>query len=38
MDIDKINSQYQSIAAEKELLLQEFMPEIQTLGETSLYF
>lgn len=37
-DIDKINSQYQSIAAEKELLLQEFMPEIQTLGETSFIF
>lgn len=37
-DIDKINSQYRSIAAEKELLLQEFMPEIQTLGETSFIF
>ena len=37
-DIDKINSEYQSIAAEKELLLQEFMPEIQTLGETSFIF
>ena len=37
-DVDKINSQYQSIAAEKELLLQEFMPEIQTLGETSFIF
>jgi hypothetical protein len=26
-----INTKYQTIAAEKELLLQEFMPEIQTL-------
>lgn len=37
-DIDTINSEYHSIAAEKELLLQEFMPEIQTLGETSFIF
>jgi glutathione synthase/RimK-type ligase-like ATP-grasp enzyme len=33
-----INTKYQTIAAEKELLLQEFMPEIQTLGETSFIF
>ncbi len=37
-DIDKINEEYKVIASEKELLLQEFMPEIQTLGETSLIF
>ncbi|MFT3795631.1 ATP-grasp domain-containing protein [Flavobacterium sp.] len=37
-DLDKINKQYQPIAAEKELLLQEFIPEIQSLGETSLIF
>ena len=37
-DIDNINEQYKSIASEKELLLQEFMPEIQTLGETSFIF
>ncbi|WP_158730017.1 MULTISPECIES: RimK family alpha-L-glutamate ligase [unclassified Flavobacterium] len=36
--IQAINNQYQSIAASKELLLQEFMPEIQTLGETSFIF
>jgi glutathione synthase/RimK-type ligase-like ATP-grasp enzyme len=36
--IDQINTQYQNIAQEKELLLQEFMPEIQTLGETSFIF
>lgn len=37
-DIEKINQQYKPIAAEKELLLQEFMPQIQTLGETSFIF
>lgn len=37
-NIDKINQQYQAIAAEKELLLQEFMPQIQTEGETSFIF
>lgn len=37
-EIDAINQEYTSIAAEKELLLQEFIPEIQTLGETSLIF
>lgn len=37
-DIEKINTQYKDIASEKELLLQEFMPEIQTLGETSFIF
>lgn len=37
-DIEKINAQYQSIASQKELLLQEFIPQIQTLGETSLIF
>ena len=34
----EISAKYKSIAAEKELLLQEFMPEIQTLGETSFIF
>lgn len=38
LDVVKINSQYQPIAAEKELLLQQFMPEIQTHGETSFIF
>lgn len=37
-DIDNINQQYHGIAAEKELLLQEFMPQIQTEGETSFIF
>ena len=37
-DIEKINKEYKEIAFEKELLLQEFMPEIQTLGETSFIF
>ena len=37
-DIQTINEKYISIAAEKELLLQEFMPEIQTIGETSFIF
>jgi glutathione synthase/RimK-type ligase-like ATP-grasp enzyme len=37
-EIERINNQYQPIASEKELLLQEFMPEIQTLGETSFIF
>ena len=38
VDIDSINEKYKPIAASKELLLQEFMPEIQALGETSLIF
>ncbi|WP_395078141.1 RimK family alpha-L-glutamate ligase [Flavobacterium sp.] len=37
-EIDIINQKYQNIAPQKELLLQEFMPEIQTLGETSFIF
>ena len=37
-DIQKINADYKNLAQEKELLLQEFMPEIQTLGETSFIF
>lgn len=37
-DVQKINSDFKNIASEKELLLQEFMPEIQTLGETSFVF
>jgi glutathione synthase/RimK-type ligase-like ATP-grasp enzyme len=37
-EIEKINTQYKTIASEKELLLQQFMPEIQTVGETSLIF
>lgn len=37
-DIPKTNEQYKTIASEKELLLQEFMPQIQTLGETSFIF
>ena len=38
IEIQEISTKYKSIAAEKELLLQEFMPEIQTLGETSFIF
>ena len=37
-DIELINSRYSTIAAEKDLLLQEFIPEIKTFGETSLVF
>ena len=37
-ETEKINQQYKPIASEKELLLQEFMPQIQTLGETSFIF
>jgi glutathione synthase/RimK-type ligase-like ATP-grasp enzyme len=37
-DIEKTNDEYTTIASEKELLLQEFIPEIQTLGETSFIF
>jgi hypothetical protein len=32
-DIAKVSTQYKTIVR-KELLLQEFMPEIQTVGET----
>ena len=34
----QIDQQYATIALEKELLVQEFMPQIQTLGETSFIF
>lgn len=37
-EAEKINTQYKTIASEKELLLQQFMPEIQTVGETSIIF
>lgn len=37
-DIQEINEKYKTISQEKELLLQEFMPQIQTLGETSFIF
>lgn len=37
-DLEKTNEKYRAIAAQKELLLQEFRPQIQTLGETSLIF
>lgn len=37
-ETDRINDNYKTLAAQKELLLQEFRPEIQTLGETSLIF
>jgi glutathione synthase/RimK-type ligase-like ATP-grasp enzyme len=37
-EVQKINNDYKKIASEKELLLQEFMPEIQTQGETSIIF
>ncbi len=37
-NIETINQEYQEIASQKELLLQEFQPDIQTLGETSFIF
>ncbi len=37
-NFEEINQKYQTIASEKELLLQEFKPEIETEGETSLIF
>ncbi len=37
-NIEEINQKYQTIASEKDLLLQEFKPEIETEGETSLIF
>lgn len=36
--LQQINLQYRPIAAEKELLLQKFMPEIVSKGETSFIF
>lgn len=37
-DCANITDKYKTIAAEKELLLQQFMPEIQSVGETSFIF
>lgn len=37
-NIEEINQKYQNIAFEKDLLLQEFKPEIETDGETSFIF
>ncbi|MBP2282664.1 glutathione synthase/RimK-type ligase-like ATP-grasp enzyme [Flavobacterium sp. CG_23.5] len=37
-NIEKVNADYKDLAQEKELLLQEFMPEIQIVGETSFIF
>lgn len=37
-DIQKTNADYKNLAQEKELLLQEFMPQIQIAGETSFIF
>lgn len=37
-DVNGINEEYGNIATQKELLLQEFRPEIQTIGETSFIF
>lgn len=37
-DSRTINTKYREIASQKELLLQEFIPEITTLGETSFIF
>ena len=37
-DIEAINTRFASIAKEKELLLQEFAPQIQSIGETSFIF
>lgn len=36
--IEEINSKFSKIAKTKDLLLQEFMPEIMSLGETSFIF
>lgn len=37
-EIDLISEKYKSLASQKDVLLQKFMPEIQTLGETSFIF
>ncbi|HEX8575216.1 MAG TPA: hypothetical protein VF677_02880 [Flavobacterium sp.] len=37
-DVVTVNQKYKGIVSEKELLLQEFVPEIETLGETSFIF
>ena len=37
-NIEEINQKYQTFASEKDLLLQEFKPEIETEGETSFIF
>jgi glutathione synthase/RimK-type ligase-like ATP-grasp enzyme len=37
-NIEEINQKYQTIASEKDFLLQEFKPEIVTEGETSFIF
>ena len=37
-NVQKINDDYKNLAENKELLLQEFMPEIQIAGETSFIF
>ncbi len=37
-DIEKINQHYSDFAKDKELLIQEYFPEIETLGETSFIF
>jgi glutathione synthase/RimK-type ligase-like ATP-grasp enzyme len=37
-DVKKVNDDYKNLAQEKELLLQEFMSEIQIVGETSFIF
>ena len=37
-NIQEINQEYKPIANQKELLLQQFMPEIKTLGETYFIF
>lgn len=36
--VDEINQKYASIAQTKELLFQQYIPEIETLGETSFIF
>ena len=37
-EIETVSAQYASIVAERDLLLQPFMPEIQTQGEISMLF
>ena len=37
-EIEAINNKYQAISSQKDLLLQEFKPEIATEGETSFIF
>jgi glutathione synthase/RimK-type ligase-like ATP-grasp enzyme len=37
-EIDLVSKKYKAVASQKDLLIQEFIPEIQTFGETSFIF